>query len=325
MHKHRIATLGVGFAVTALVVSGCAITDESDSSTSKVWALFPQGTDQPYGATYLAPFQKIADEMNIDVTVTNSQYDSDTQASDCEVAVAARPELIILWPAVASTVRPCLVRAQEAGIPVTITNSDVLPEDKELTTAYSGPDTYGQGAASATKMCELAGGEPTSILVVNGLTGNVTAINRRQGFVDTVAEQCPNVTIAAEQPGDWAKGTSQTVTSEMLTAVGAENVQGIYAADDTMVAGAIDALKSQGIDPKPLIITSIGNTKLGNPLVQSGDLDATVFQSSVWDGEHAAELANAVLTDQAVDENTFMPSLIVDASNADSPDVTPEW
>ncbi len=290
-----------------------------------MWALLPQGTDQPYGTTYLPPFEETAEKLGLDVTVTNSQYDSDTQASDCEVAVAARPELIILWPAVTSTVRPCLVRAKEAGIPVTITNSDVLPEDKNLTAGYSGPDTYGQGAASASIMCGLADGKPTNILVVNGLTGNYTAINRRQGFVETIAKDCPNVTIAAEQPGDWSKGTSQTVTSEMLTAVGAENVQGIFAADDTMVAGAIDALKAQGIDPKPLFITSIGNTKLGNPLVKSGELDGTVFQSSVWDGRNAAVVADEVLKNGPMTEDLFMPSVIVTKDNVDSPDVTPEW
>ena len=326
MRKTQIAAVGVSIATAALVLSGCSTANSaSEAGKHKVWALLPQGTDQPYGTTYLPPLQEAAGKTGLDLTITNSQYDSDTQASDCEVAVAAKPELIILWPAVASTVRPCLVRAKEAGIPVTITNSDVLPEDKDLTTAYSGPDTYGQGAASASIMCELAAGKPTNILAVNGLTGNVTAINRRQGFVDTIAKDCPNVKIAAEQPGDWAKGTSQTVTSEMLTAVGAKNVQGIFAADDTMVAGAIDALKSQGIDPKSLIITSIGNTKLGNPLVESGDLDGTVFQSSVWDGGHAAELAGDVLTGKPYEKNTFMPSVIVDKDNVDSPDVEPEW
>jgi len=309
-----------------MILSGCSATNGgSGDSKHKVWALLPQGTDQPYGTTYLPPLEETAGKMGIDLTVTNSQYDSDTQASDCEVAVAARPELIILWPAVASTVRPCLVRAKEAGIPVTITNSDVLPEDKDLTSAYSGPNTYGQGAASATIMCGLAEGKPVKILVVNGLTGNVTAINRRQGFVDTIAKDCPNVTIAAEQPGDWSKGTSQTVTSEMLTSVGAKNVQGIFAADDTMVAGAIDALKAQGIDPKPLFITSIGNTKLGNPLVASGELDGTVFQSSVWDGSHAAELADQILSGKPYEKDVFMPSVIVDKNNVADADVAPEW
>lgn len=326
MRMTQITAVCAGLAVTATIVSGCSSSGSAaEQGQPEVWALLPQGTDQPYGTTYLPPFQETAEKLGLNVTTTNSQYDSDTQASDCEVAVAARPELIILWPAVTSTVRPCLVRAKEAGIPVTITNSDVLPEDKELTAGYSGPDTYGQGAASASIMCELADGKPINILVVNGLTGNYTAINRRQGFVETIARDCPNVTIAAEQPGDWSKGTAQTVTSEMLTAVGAQNVQGIFAADDTMVAGAIDALKAQGIDPKPLFITSIGNTKLGNPLVKSGELDGTVFQSSVWDGRNAAVVADEVLKNGPMTEDLFMPSVIVTEENVDSPDVTPEW
>ena len=326
MRMTQIAAVCATLAVTATIASACSGSGSAaEQGQPKVWALLPQGTDQPYGTTYLPPFEETAEKLGLDVTTTNSQYDSDTQASDCEVAVAARPELIILWPAVTSTVRPCLVRAKEAGIPVTITNSDVLPEDKDLTAGYSGPDTYGQGAASASIMCGLADGKPTNILVVNGLTGNYTAINRRQGFVETIAKDCPNVTIAAEQPGDWSKGTSQTVTSEMLTAVGAENVQGIFAADDTMVAGAIDALKAQGIDPKPLFITSIGNTKLGNPLVKSGELDGTVFQSSVWDGRNAAVVADEVLNNGPMSEDLFMPSVIVTKDNVDGPDVTPEW
>ncbi|MEX1281038.1 MAG: sugar ABC transporter substrate-binding protein, partial [Acidimicrobiia bacterium] len=251
--------------------------------TFTAYALLPQGSDQPYGTEYVPFMENKADELGLELTITNSQYDGDVQASDCEVAVAAEPDIIILWPAVASQVRPCLEAAQDAGIPVTVTNSDVLPEDQELTAAYSGPDTYGQGAASAELFCEFADGEDVGIIMVNGLTGNTTAIDREAGFEETIQEQCPNVTILARQPGNWNKDESQIAASEMITAVGAENIGGVYAADDTMVAGAIDALVAQGIDPDPLIITSIGNTFLGNPLVIDGVLDGTVFQSSSWD------------------------------------------
>jgi hypothetical protein len=71
-----------------------------------------------------------------------------------------------------------------------------------------------------------------------------------------------------------------------------------------MVAGAIAALKAQGIDPKPLFITSIGNTKLGNPLVIDGELDGTVFQSSSWDGENAINVAADVLNGDEVEEDS---------------------
>jgi len=333
MRNTRITTSVVGLmAAAGLVLSGCATGDAetpdaggSGEETFEVYALLPQGTDQPYGTTYLPPFEETAEELGLNLTITNSQYDADAQASECEVAVAAAPDLIILWPAVGDTVRPCLAAANAAGIPVTVTNSDVNPEDKDLTEAYSGPDTYGQGVSSAEIMCDLADGEEIGILVVNGLTGNSTAINRNAGFVDTVEANCPNVTILAEQPGNWNKDDSQIAVSEMLTAVGPENVQGIYAADDTMVAGAIDALKARDIDPEPLYITSIGNTFLGNPLVVSGELDGTVFQSSSWDGENAARLAHAVLTGADYEENLFMPSVKVTAENADDPSVAPEW
>jgi ribose transport system substrate-binding protein len=326
MSSTRTAAAFAALAAAA-ALTGCGAADGTTATAEgkKVYALLPQGNDQPYGTEYLKAMKAQAQKDGIDLTITNSQYDADKQASDCQVAVAAKPNLIILWPAVADTVRPCLERAKAANIPVTITNSDVREQDKSLTAGYSGPDTYGQGAASAEIMCELAGGEPTNILQVEGLTGNTTAINRKAGFEETIAENCPNVTILASQPGDWNKDDSQTVTSEMLTAAGAKNVQGIYAADDTMVAGAIDALKARGIDPKPLLITSIGNTRLGNPLVVNGELDGTVFQSSAWDGENAVLLANELLEGKEIDGDQFMPSAKVTAENATDPSVAPNW
>jgi len=335
MRQLRAWPATVGALLLAGTLASCGSSNDADNADGatgsegggpyKVYALLPQGTDQPYGTTYLPPMEAEAEKNDIELTITNSQYDADKQASDCQVAVAAQPDLIILWPAVGDTVRPCLAAAKAANIPVTVTNSDVNPADKSLTAGYSGPDTYGQGVSSAEIMCELAAGEPTNILVVNGLSGNSTATNRRDGFVETVEKDCPNVKILAEQPGNWNKDDSQTVTSEMLTAVGASEVQGIYAADDTMVAGAIAALKAQGIDPKPLFITSIGNTKLGNPLVIDGELDGTIFQSSSWDGEHAITVASDVLNGVEVSEDLFMPSVKVTEENASDPEVKPEW
>jgi len=74
--------------------------------TYEVYALLPQGNDQAYGTTYLPPMEAKAAELGINLTITNSEYDGDKQASECEVAVAAQPDGIILWPAIADTIRP---------------------------------------------------------------------------------------------------------------------------------------------------------------------------------------------------------------------------
>jgi len=348
MRNTRIA-LGAAsmFAIAGFTLAGCAAaepaatdaaTEEAATTeeaaggeTFEVYALLPQGNDQPYGTTYLPPMEAKAAELGINLTITNSEYDADKQASECEVAVAAQPDGIILWPAVADAIRPCLEAANAAGIPVWITNADVNPEDTDLTYGYSGTDSYGQGAASAEMMCELADGAEIGVIQVNGLTGNSVATLRGNGFKETVAANCPNVSILAEQPGNWNKDDSQVAASEMLTAVGEENVQGIYAADDTMVAGAIDAAKARGMDVQALFITSIGNTFLGNPLVASGELDGTVFQSSSWDGENAVVGIYRAMTGDTSqgrdDEGSvlYMPNPKVTIDNWDSPDVAPEW
>ena len=348
MRKSRIglATAGI-IAVAGLTLAGCAAadgsgtsdsgsTDSSDSATTggdtyEVYALLPQGNDQPYGTTYLPPMIAKAAELGINLTITNSEYDGDKQASECEVAVAAQPDGIILWPALADTIRPCLEAAQAAGIPVWITNADVNPEDAPLTYGYSGTDSYGQGAASAEMMCELADGADIGIIQINGLTGNSVATLRGNGFKETIAANCPNVKILAEQPGNWNKDESQIAASEMLTAVGIENVQGMYAADDSMIAGGIDALKARGLDPADFFITSIGNTFLGNPLVISGELGGTVFQSSSWDGENAvigifrAMTGETSLGRDDAGSVLYMPNPKVTAANATDPSVAPEW
>ncbi len=125
MRKSRIGLATAGMlAVAGLTLAGCAAADEpaatdsgstdsSDTATAggetyEVYALLPQGNDQPYGTTYLPPMEAKAAELGITLTITNSEYDADKQASECEVAVAAQPDGIILWPAVADSIRPAL-------------------------------------------------------------------------------------------------------------------------------------------------------------------------------------------------------------------------
>ena len=344
MRKSRLVLApAVMLAAAALVLSGCAAAEEetttdagstTDSTeevaeTYEVYALLPQGSDQPYGTYYVPAMEAAAAELGINLTITNSQYDGDKQASECEIAVAAKPDGIILWPAVGDAVRPCLELAEAAGIPVTVTNSDVFDADKPLTRGYSGPDTYGQGVSSAELMCELVGDTPVNIIQLNGAAGNPTAIDRDNGFTDTIAANCPNVTILQEEStADWSKANAQQNASEMITAQGLENIGGIYAADDTIAAGAIAALEARGVVAADYFITSIGNTFLGNPLVIAGSLDGTVFQSSSWDGENAPRLMYEVLTGAIAAgdrEVRFMPSVKVTAANASDANVAPEW
>ena len=349
MRKSRLILAPAAMlAASALILSGCAAeettettesaetesssddttTEEAPAETFEVYALFPQGNDQAYGSTLIEPLQANGAELGINFTLSNSGYDATKQLAECEIAVAAQPDGIMLWPAVGTAVRPCLVAADNAGIPVWVINTDVGPADAPLTYGYSGPDTYGQGVASAELMCEAVDGEEVGIIQVNGAAGNGTAIDRDNGFTDHVEANCPNVTILAEQNADWTPAGAKQVAADMISAEGIENIGGIYAADDSMVDGAVQALEDLGEDASDYFITGIGNTKLGNPLVKEGKMYGTVFQSSVWEGENAPEYMHRVLTGEIAKGDrvtAYMPSVKVTAENADDPEVEPEW
>ena len=348
MRKSRLVLAPAAMlAASALVLTGCAAEEEaatdsgsSDASSESssdagddgllVYALLPQGNNSPYGTAYVPALEAKAAELGIEVVVTNSEYDGDKQASECEVAVAAQPDGIILWPSIADSIRPCLEAANAAGIPIWNSNADVNPEDRALTHGYSGPNDYDMAAASARIMCDLADGEEIGVALLNGTAGNSVAAFRKAGYVETLEAECPNVTVVADQPGNWSKEESQIAMSEMLSANEGQ-IQGCYGADDTMAVGCIAAVEARGLDAEAFFVTGLGHTFLGNEALLAGTLDGTVFQSSAWDGENAVVgIYRAITGDTQLgrdDEGSvlYMPTPVVTSENVDDPEVAPTY
>lgn len=329
MRNSRVALVSV-LAVAGLALSGCSASSGAGAGSGggsdggyNVYALLPQGNDQPYGTNYLKAMNAAAADMGVNLTITNAQYDSAKQANECSVAIASKPDGIILWPAAVDTIRPCLEAAKAAGIPVNASNSDVLPEDKGLIGTYTGPSNDEVGGAAAKLIGDVLGDKGGNIIIIQGLSGNSTAIDRETGFRDELAKSYPNIKVIGQQPGNWAKDVALTVTSELLTSLGEKNIDAIYAVDDTMAAGAIEAMQNRGIDPTTIPVVGTGNTELGQPNVLSGKQYATLFQSPVWDGKNAVKYIVEAIKGNKLEANYFMPIPEITKDNA--ADYPAEW
>ncbi|MFO7689803.1 MAG: sugar ABC transporter substrate-binding protein [Cryobacterium sp.] len=325
MRKIHTAALGVA-AVAILALTACSSGDGTPAADGAdkdltIIALLPQGYDQPYGSVYVDTMMSTAEEMGVTLELTNAKYDASKQASECDVAVAKKPDGIILWPADASAVRPCLLKAQAAGIPVNSSNSDVIAADKDLVYSYSGPSNDEVGRLDADLLNTALGGVG-NIVIIQGQPGNSTATDRQTGFESQLAAEYPGLTVIGAQPANWDKAQAITATSELLTRLG-DQIDGIYAQDDTMAAGAIDALTNRGIDPSTLAIVGTGNTDLGQANVLAGKQYGTLFQSPIWDGRTAIEQIIKVINGEEVEENLYMPMPLVTIENA--ADYPAEW
>lgn len=322
--KLAAATISVA-AAAVLGLTGCSTAGTSQavsgSGNLKIIALLPQGYDQPYGSVYVDTMKATAEEMGVTLELTNAKYDASRQSSDCNVAVAKKPDGIILWPADAGSVRPCLLKAQAANIPVNSTNSDVTEADKSLVKSYSGPSNDQVGRLDADLLNTALQGKG-SIVIIQGQPGNSTATDREAGFRKQLEEKYPGIEIIGAQPANWDKAQAITATSELITRLGSR-INGIYAQDDTMAAGAIEALQNRGIDPATIPVVGCGNTELGQANVLAGKQFGTLFQSPVWDGKTAIEQMVKVIKGEQVEKDLFMPMPLVTKDNASQ--YPPEW
>jgi len=315
--------------------------DSSDQGAQyQVVALLQQSEEQWYGSVLVPAMKQKAQELGIALTIRNLDWTQERQDPECKSAVAAKPDGIILWGVwaqapISSHHRSCLEAANAAGVPVWAAVADVDPEDQALTHGYSGPDHYGQGAASAQMMCALAAGERIGIIQIGGVwmgpDRDPNYLLRGNGFRETIASECPNVSILEAGGLREDRYGAQWLASSYVSMAGAENVRGMFAVDDTMVAGGIDGLRSHLLEPENLFITSIGNTFDGNYLVTSGWLSGTVFQSPSWDGENAILGIHQAMTGEVQlgrddpGSVVYMPNTKVTMLNASDPSVAPEW
>ena len=129
---------------------------------TRCYALLPQGTDQPYGTTYLPPLEAKAAELGMNLTIANSELRRLTQqASECEVAVAARAGPASSCGRQSADSR-CARASRRPTLPASrcrMTNADVNPEDAgALRRDTRAPTATARALSSAEMFCEFAGG-----------------------------------------------------------------------------------------------------------------------------------------------------------------------
>jgi ribose transport system substrate-binding protein len=204
--------------------------------------------------------------------------------------IQQKVDVIIIWPTNGQAVVPVVRRAQQAGIPVVVTNSNIAEEGHEFIASFSGPDNITQGIYSAELMCDALDGTG-QIVQISGQPGYTTAIERQKGFDDRLAEICPGVDIVETQPGDWNREKSQRVMEAFL--VKYDDIDGVYSGDDNMGVGALNAAKASG-RADGMIFIGATNFAVGYEAMARGEYYGSIYQSPVDDAINALATAIAV-------------------------------
>ena len=249
-----------------------------------------------YQTTYEKAFIEAADANDsVDTVVLDAGGDVARQIAQVEDLIQQEVDAIIIWPTNGEAVIPAVRKAKKAGIPVIVTNSNIAEQGFEFIASFSGPNNITQGARAAEIMCDkfkdmgIAG--EAQVVHITGQPGYTTAIERAKGFEDRLPEICPDVSVIDTQPGDWNREKAQKVMEAFLTKY--DDIDGVYAGDDNMGVGALNAARAAGRDG--IIFVGATNFAVGYEAMARGDYWGSIYQSPVDDAEAALQTAIDVL------------------------------
>jgi ribose transport system substrate-binding protein len=254
-----------------------------------------------YQTTYEKAFIAAAEaNPDVETVVLDAGGDVARQIAQMEDLIQQDVDAIIIWPTNGEAVIPAVRKAKQADIPVIVTNSNIAEQGFDFVASFSGPDNITQGARAAEIMCdkfkEMGIADEAQIVQISGQPGYTTAIERSKGFEDRLPEVCPNVTLMETQPGDWNREKAQQVMEAFL--VKYDDIDGVYAGDDNMGVGALNAAKAAGRDG--IIFVGATNFAVGYEAMASGDYWGSIYQSPVDDAEAALQTAIDVLNGEDV-------------------------
>jgi len=213
--------------------------------------------------------QKKADELGLTINFQDASDDSATQANQLANAAATGAGAVIVNPTDSDAMAPAVKQLTDAKIPVVAVDRAV---NNAEVSSYIASDNVGGGKQAAKALSEAIHGEG-EILVLQGKTGSSASRERGQGF-DEGLKDSPNIKVVAKQTAEFERVKGLDVTTNLLQAH--PNVKAIFAENDEMALGAIEALGDKA--GKDVIVVGFDGVEDALKAIKEGTMYASIAQ-----------------------------------------------
>ncbi|MGU5617583.1 ABC transporter substrate-binding protein [Aeromonas caviae] len=186
-------------------------------------------------------------------------------------------DAIFIAPVVQTGWEPVLQEAKEAEIPVFLLDRNITVKDDGLFMTGVAADSVHEGEVAAQWLIKQQDGKPCNVVELQGTVGASVALDRKKGFLDTVSA-VPTIKIIRTQSGDFTRSKGKEVMESFIKAENSgKNICAVYAHNDDMAIGAIQAIKEAGLKPgKDIKIISIDGVPDIFKAMIAGEANASV-------------------------------------------------
>lgn len=246
-------------------------------------------SNNPWRIAETESFKATAEECGWDLVITDAGGSAAKQVADVDSMIAQGIDVLFLPPREESPLIPAVMRATAAGVPTFLVDRSVDPnvaKAGENYVAFLGSDFVDQGARVADWVIENFEGDKGMIIELEGTTGSSPANDRKKGFDERIATD-DRFEIVASRSGDFSRDEGRRVMETLLQAHPDVNI--VYAHNDEMAIGAIQALEAAGRKPgEDVLVVSIDGTRDALQAIIDGKMGVTV-ESSPFFGPLACE------------------------------------
>ncbi|HSN78429.1 MAG TPA: ABC transporter substrate-binding protein [Anaerolineae bacterium] len=229
------------------------------------------GAESEWRTANTASIQQAAEDLGVTLKFSDAQQQQQNQIKAIRSFIAQGVDVIGVPPVVTTGWETVFQEAKDAGIPIILVDRRAdVPEDMYAT--YLGSDFVEEGRKAGTEMNKLLP-EGGKIVELVGTVGSAPATDRFSGFRETMN---PNIEIIDSQSGDFTRARGKEVMEAFLKKYGAE-ITALYAHNDDMALGAIQAIEEYGLKPgEDIKIVSIDAVRGAFQAMVDGKLNVTV-------------------------------------------------
>jgi ABC-type sugar transport system substrate-binding protein len=310
-------TLLLVLCVGALALAGCRKGGGAGSNREgKLRVGFAQMESN--GPWRIAETKSMRDEAakradRYELVVTDARGDLAVQVANVEDLIAQRVDAIFLAPQQEKGFEGALQAAKDAGIPVILLDREVQGTAGQDFVTFIGSNFVEEGKRAGEWLAKQTGGR-AGIIELLGTAGSSVARDRHDGFAAAI-KSSPDMKILASQNGNFTRAEGQKVMENLIQAHGKE-ITAVYAHNDEMALGAIQALKAAGFQPgKEVLVVSVDGQKSALEAIQRGEMNVTVECNPRF-GPIAFDTLEKYLKGEKLPPKIIVPDRFFDSTNA---------
>ncbi len=313
----RISALVIA-GLTAAALTGCGTTTSSGGGTESgggggdaiVMGFSQVGAESGWRTANTKSVQSAAEKSGITLRFSDAQQKQENQIKAIRSFVQQKVDIIAFSPVVESGWDTVLKEAQNAKIPVILTDRAVDSKDTTLYKTFLGSDFVEEGKKAGQWLVEeyKDAKDTVNIVELQGTTGSAPANDRKAGFAEVIGAD-PKFKVVASQTGDFTRAKGKEVMEAFLKST--PDIDVLYAHNDDMGLGAIEAIEGAGKVPgKDIKIITVDAVKDGMQALADGKINFIVECSPLL-GPQLMDLAQKVLKGENIparvvtEETTF--------------------